>query len=149
MENQTPLRRALYLDDIRTPSVALPNAHPWDVVRNYTEFCEYITKHGVPDVISFDHDLAEEHMNDYYSQMLEQGYQMPNYENYKENTGLECARFLIRYAEQNNQEIKTCVVHSHNPVGAKNIMDEINGFKKHMGWPADCYQHRFPFHVTK
>lgn len=145
----TELRKTLYIDDIRTPTETLPNAHPWVVVRNYDGFVDYINTHGIPDVISFDHDLADEHMADYYAQMLKQGYQLPEYTAYKEKTGLDCARYLIRHSEQTGQPIKTCVVHSHNPVGAENIMKELNGFKKHMGLPADCYQHRFPFKIEK
>ena len=45
----------LYLDDVRTPK-----ADNWEVVRNYDEFTTYITRHGIPDLISFDHDLGEE-----------------------------------------------------------------------------------------
>lgn len=142
MEN---LRKTLYLDDVRTPKETLPNAHPWVVVRNYDEFVNYITHNGVPDLISFDHDLAKEHMEDYYAQVFQNGYQIPNYEEFKEKTGLDCAKFLCEYAQRMNQEIKSCVVHSHNPVGSQNIMSYINGFMKHMGWPGSCYQHRFPF----
>lgn len=149
MQAKSTLRKALYLDDVRTPTETLPNAEPWVVVRDYEQFCAYITEHGIPDVVSFDHDLSKEHTDDYFTQMLEQQYQIPNYESYKELTGLECARFMIRYSEQKNVPLKQCVVHSHNPVGAQNILTEINGYKKHMGWPADCYQHRFPFEINK
>lgn len=145
METKSPLRTTLYLDDIRTPTETLPNAHPWDVVRNYADFVDYITNNGIPDLISFDHDLAKEHMEDYYAQVFQNGYQNPDYDSYKEKTGLDCAKFLCEYAERMNQEIKTCVVHSHNPVGAQNIMMYINGFMKHMAWAGSCYQHRFPY----
>jgi hypothetical protein len=145
METKSPLRTTLYLDDIRTPSETLPNAHPWNVVRTYDDFVDYITNNGIPDLISFDHDLAKEHMEDYYAQVFQNGYQNPDYDSYKEKTGLDCAKFLCEYAERMNQEIKTCVVHSHNPVGAQNIMMYINGFMKHMGWSGSCYQHRFPY----
>jgi len=143
----TQLRTTLYLDDVRTPTETLPNSHPWVVVRNYDDFIAHINDHGIPDVISFDHDLADEHMADYYAQVLAQNYQIPNYEAFKEKTGLDCARYLIRYSERTGQPIKTCIVHSHNPVGSDNIMKEINGFKKHMGWPADCFRQRLPFTV--
>lgn len=143
----TQLRTTLYLDDVRTPTETLPNSHPWVVVRNYDDFVDHINTHGIPDVISFDHDLADEHMADYYAQMLKQNYQIPSYEHFKEKTGLDCARYLIRFSERTGQPIKTCIVHSHNPVGSENIMKEINGFKKHMGWPADCFRQRLPFTI--
>jgi hypothetical protein len=148
MEDKSPLRTTLYLDDIRTPSETLPNAHPWNVVRDYDSFVDFITSNGIPDLISFDHDLAKEHQEDYYAQVFKNGYQNPDYDSYREKTGLDCAKFLCEYAERMNQEIKTCVVHSHNPVGAQNIMSYINGFMKHMGWSGSCYQHRFPYIKT-
>lgn len=145
MQPENKLRTCLYLDDVRTPKETLPNAQPWMVVRSYDEFVDHIVHNGIPDVISFDHDLAQEHMEDYFTQFAEQGYQNPSYHEYKEKTGLDCAKFLCEYSERMSQPIKQCVVHSHNPVGSSNIMSLINGFKQHMGWPADCYQHRFPF----
>lgn len=149
MDQQPPLRVTLYLDDVRTPTETLPNAHPWVVVRNYDEFVDFITKNGIPDLISFDHDLAKEHTDDYFAQFYEQGFQNPKYEEYTERTGLDCAKFLCEYSERMNTPIQKCAVHSHNPVGASNILSYINGFKKHMGWPQDAFQMKFPFHVTK
>ena len=45
----------LFLDDLRTP----PD-NTWDVVRSYDEAIEFVMTHGVPNVISFDHDLGTE-----------------------------------------------------------------------------------------
>lgn len=143
------MKTALYLDDQRTPSKTIPGYHPWNVVRNYDEFVDWITKNGIPDLISFDHDLADEHIDDYFKQKLETGWQQPAYDTYKEKTGLDCAAWLCKYAQDNNLEIKTCSVHSHNPVGAANIQSYINGFKKHMGWIEDCYIGRHEFTVEK
>ena len=141
------MKTALYLDDVRTPTETIPGYHPWNVVRNYNEFAEWITKNGIPDLISFDHDLAQEHIDDYFKQLLEEGFQHPNYGQYKEKTGLDCARFAVDYCQQNNISLKTCSVHSHNPVGATNIQSFINGFKKYMNEPEDCYLGKHPFTV--
>lgn len=145
----TTLKKALYLDDVRTPTETILGYHPWEVVRNYDEFSAWITKNGIPDLISFDHDLAEEHMQDYFKQLMEEGFQHPNYGQYKEKTGLDCARFVVDYCQQNNVSLKTCCVHSHNPVGATNIQSFINGFKRHMDQPEDCYLGRHPFKIEK
>ena len=58
----------LFLDDERVPMQAyyLTNdkiymAYTWDIVRNYDQFTTYIETHGLPKLISFDHDLADEH----------------------------------------------------------------------------------------
>ena len=42
----------LFLDDIRKP----PDVD-WFIVRNYNQFIDWIDKNGLPDIISFDHDL--------------------------------------------------------------------------------------------
>ena len=140
------LKKCLYLDDQRTPTATISGYEEWKVVRNYNEFVEYITKNGIPDLISFDHDLADEHINDYAVQVGRDGYQFPNYAEYKEKTGLDCARWLIEeYCQPNNLLLKTCSVHSHNPVGAINIQSYINGFKKHTGEPQDCFCMKHPF----
>jgi len=143
------LKRSLYLDDQRTPTKTIPGYHPWEVVRNYDEFVAWIEKNGVPDLISFDHDLAEEHIQDYFNQKLNIGWQQPSYETYKEKTGLDCARWLCEHIQKNNLKLNRCSVHSHNPVGAANIQSYINGFKKHMDWDQDCYIGQHDFTVFK
>lgn len=141
------MKKALYLDDQRTPTQTIPGYEPWFVVRNYAQFTEWINNHGIPDLISFDHDLADEHIDDYFRQKLALGYQHPNYDEYTEKTGLDCAKWLVEYCQEKDLPLKGCSVHSHNPVGANNIHSLINGFKKHMGWVEDCYIGQHPFTV--
>lgn len=143
------MKKALYLDDQRTPTKTIPGYHPWEVVRNYDEFVGWIEKNGVPDLISFDHDLAEEHIDDYFNQKLNIGWQQPSYDTYKEKTGLHCAQWLCEYVQKNNLKLNLCSVHSHNPIGAVNIQSYINGFKKHMDWDQDCYIGKHEFTVEK
>jgi len=144
------MKKALYLDDVRTPTDTIPTYEPWYVVRNYEEFTSWILVNGIPDLISFDHDLAVEHTEDYYRQVASQGYQHPDYDKYEEKTGLDCAKWLVELIQANPDMIlKSCSIHSHNPVGANNIHGLINGFKKHMGWPEDCYIGKHPFTVEK
>lgn len=143
------MKKALYLDDVRTPTTTIPGYEPWYVVRNYDEFVAWITEHGIPELISFDHDLADEHMDDYFKQIAIFGFQQPDYESYKEKTGLDCAKWLVEYIQANNLQLNTVSVHSHNPVGSSNIQSYINGFKRHMGWPEDCFLMRHPFVVDK
>lgn len=147
MKETQQLKRSLYLDDTRTPTTTIQGYEPWYVVRNFDEFVDWITKNGVPDLISFDHDLAEEHMTDYFQQVAVIGYQVPNYDSFTEKTGLDCARWLVDYIQANDLQLKAVSVHSHNPVGAANIHSFINGFKRHMGWPEDCFMMKHPFTV--
>ncbi len=54
------MRKSLYLDDVRTPTSTLDGYGPWQVVRSYDEFVHWIQTNGIPDMISFDQDLADE-----------------------------------------------------------------------------------------
>jgi len=125
MENKIKL----FLDDIRAPINCLSYMHTrigalnpiykeeWLVVRNYTEFCKAVQENlGEISHVSFDHDLADDH----YDPKSDNGY--------LEETGLDCAKFLIRYYEENNEPLPEFLfVHSMNPVGTTNI---INLFKQ-------------------
>jgi hypothetical protein len=141
------MKRAIYLDDLRTPTNVLPGYEPWFVVRNYDQFVEWIKTKGMPDFVSFDHDLADEHVDDYFAQKIVQGYQNPMYDEYTEKTGLDCAKWLVDYCQINHIPLCGCSVHSHNPVGARNIHSLLNGFKKHMDQPEDCYIGEHPYTI--
>lgn len=143
------LRTCLYLDDTRTPTKSPEGYGPWNVVRSYDEFVEWILTNGIPDYISFDHDLSDEHMRDYYNYQA-QGIPAINYEDFKEKTGLDCARWLCEYVETNGLQLPRLMgVHSHNPIGAHNIQSLVNGFKKHMGWTQDCFLGKPEFIIEK
>jgi hypothetical protein len=103
--------KKLFLDDEREPYDS-----SWDVVRSYTAFVKYIEENGVPDVISFDHDLAFEHYP--FNQKDPGGGKIP-YSIYEELTGYHAAKYLI----EKNLFPTLAIVHSYNPVGAANIRD--------------------------
>jgi hypothetical protein len=96
--------KILWLDDVRNPFLNLEGRVPkiegtiiW--VLNYLEFKMWIEKNGLPDIISFDHDLAFEH---YTPEHLWTDYQLSkehqDAQNYKEKTGLDCAKCLVTIA---------------------------------------------------
>lgn len=126
----------LFLDDIRHPHDAYPYMKDtkylqlkWIIVRSYDEFVKYITKNGVPSLVSFDHDLADEH---YFSN--NQPWSIENsidYFSYKEKTGYECAKWLCDYCLNNNIKLPETLVHSFNQTGSNNIKHYIRNFKKH------------------
>lgn len=122
----------LWLDDIRDPSklqfnnyirknICLDCEITW--VKNYDEFVEWIQKNGLPDIISFDHDLADEH----YEYISEEKYHQREY---KEKTGYDCAKWLVDYCIDNSLQLPKFTVHSQNPVGAKNINSYLTNFLK-------------------
>jgi hypothetical protein len=137
--------KKLFLDDIRIPKDAIGLVssnlnqiywdNDWSIVRNYFEFCNYIQKFGLPDFISFDHDLADDHYNDLFSD--ENWSKNDNdivlkYDEYKEKTGYECAKWLVDWCLENKKSLPQCVVHSANPVGKQNIETYLNNAKKHL-----------------
>lgn len=90
----------LYLDDLRlTPA-------DFQRVYDYNEFCNFIVKNGVPDLISFDHDLGEG------------------------KTGYDCAKFLVEYCLDHRIEKINFRVHSQNPVGKENIEHLLNNYNR-------------------
>jgi hypothetical protein len=129
----------LFLDDIRSPNNVsrayhgftgkweeFPFHYSWDIVRSYKEFIEYILQKGLPERISYDHDLSLEHYpltNDDVEKPIE-------YSTHKEKTGLHCAIFVTEYCLVNNLELPDWYVHSFNPVGRQNIINELSGFER-------------------
>jgi hypothetical protein len=73
-------------------------------VYNYADFVEYITQNGLPDFISFDHDLGED------------------------ESGYDCAKYLVEYCIEHNLSLPKFSVHSQNPVGKENIERLLNNF---------------------
>jgi hypothetical protein len=127
----------LFLDDVRNPVHCISYMHlrigrrnpiylenDWVICRNYKSFVNTIEEMGLPDFISFDHDLADEH----YITVSESG--SIEYESYIEKTGYECAKWLVNYCLDHKLQIPDYTVHSDNPVGASNIMSYLKGAEK-------------------
>ena len=108
------MKKLLFLDDIRTPHCICDEYwefKPEDfiIVRTYKQFVKYIKENGVPDFISFDHDLGDG------------------------KNGFDCAKWLVNYCIDNNLDF--CFdyyVHSANPVGSNNIHNAFEMFKKYL-----------------
>lgn len=137
----------LFLDDLRSPQDAYDQEKhemftkkEWVVVRNYDEFVSYIHNNGLPELVSFDHDLHEEHYTpkeywaDYEKSMLFQDAASPKYTN---PTGYECAQFLIDYCEEYQKPLPEYYSHSANPVGRDRINDILFYYKRYSGKTFD------------
>ena len=110
----------LFLDDLREPNLFLKDTRTWVVVCTYNQFVDIITKQGLPGFISFDHDLASEHYND----------QSADYSKFKEQTGYDCAKWLVEYCMKTNQPLPEYQVHSMNPIGKLNIQSLLESYKR-------------------
>lgn len=130
----------LFLDDERVPLTAfnytgndLYRSESWKVVRTYESFVSQLKlmKHFQynPKIISFDHDLADEH----YQIGQESGFTQFDYSKAKEKTGLDCAKFMCDFFHQHKIPFPTILIHSMNPVGRENIEKYILNFIKHNG----------------
>ena len=113
--------RLLFLDDLRMPTDCLSymqNRTPhykvyndeWVIVRNYSDFIFWIRENGLPDLISFDHDLGEE----------DEGHP----------SGMECAKWLVNYCMDNQVKLPGWLVHSANPCGYENIKGLLTSFQE-------------------
>lgn len=134
--------RNLFLDDMRQVRDAcyyVPNPRvywdegDWDVVRSYDEFVHYIENNDMPKLISFDHDLADFH----YDNKVEEYENLNDEEKLamfgdNEKTGLDCAKWLVDYCLDNDEELPHFMVHSANPTGKRNIETFLNNAKKHL-----------------
>ena len=133
--------RYLFLDDVRDPkhcaaymrrrepTILDIYAHAkWDVVRDYAQFVDYIKTNGLPDLISFDHDLSDDH---YHEAMYKS---VDEYEKAisgsSAQTGNDCAVFLVNYCMERNQKMPYCAIHSMNPVGCERIAWTLDQFAK-------------------
>ena len=129
-------KKLLWLDDLRNPFLNTEGLVPKEKcvinwVLNYEQFTEWIEKFGLPDIISFDHDLADEHYTPeeyWHDYQLSKEYQ--DSREYTEKTGKDCANWLIEYCMDNNKELPICYIHSANPVGADNIRFLLSNFRE-------------------
>jgi hypothetical protein len=99
----------------------------WVIVRDFGEFVKTIEEKGLPNIISFDHDLKDEHYYHYRMFTVYTGW--IDY-TILEGTGFECAKWLINYMMNNNLKCPEILIHTQNTVGAKNIHKEFENFKK-------------------
>jgi hypothetical protein len=118
----------LYLDDIREPKQSYKKTGDtryidlkWRVVKCYSEFVETIALNGIPNIVSFDHDLGEEHINYYFDNGGRENPPDPLKAHFTEKTGYDCAKWLVEYCTENGLPMPIYLIHSANPVGADNI----------------------------
>jgi len=119
----------LFLDDVRSPAGAfIHTSNPyyldrvWIIVRSYDDFVKRIVDRGLPEIVSFDHDLADVH---YDPSTWTEGFV------YHEKTGMDCAKWLVNHCLDTGKQFPKWYVHSQNPVGGKNIKALIENYLKH------------------
>ncbi len=124
------MKYRIYLDDCRTPA-----EKNWIIVRTYQKFVEKINEIGLQniDLISLDHDLDDSAMKE-----LINGGGIINYNNIKEKTGMDAAKFLVNLSMDTNIPLPQIYVHSFNPAGSENIISYINNYFRVCGLEESC-----------
>ena len=135
----------LYLDDVRTPTEG-----EWVVVRNYTEFVTKIRLEGLEnfEVMSLDHDLGEESMVEYYTN-VKNNYTL-NYDNIvNEKTGYDCCKWLVAESMNKKIPLPQIYIHSANPIGSANMMGYINNYLMNSRLPQTCIRAQIPHTIDE
>lgn len=89
------------MENFRSPPI---NENDWLIARSSKEAIEIVNNNGLPYHISFDHDLGENDIS-----ILFINYMIDHYY---------------------DEEVPSYVVHSQNPIGAKNIISKMESWKK-------------------
>lgn len=98
--------------------------YKWIIVKTYDEFVAILKEKGIPSIVSFDHDLHEEHWDYIYNEenwLKEDSEIIINYDYFTVKTGYHAAEYFMEFCHNNNRELPICLVHSQNSVGRKNI----------------------------
>lgn len=135
---------SIYLDDVRTPT-----AGDWIVVRDYESFVSTIMYHGLEniEVISLDHDLGDQAMVEYYTN-VKNNYQL-DYNNIQEKTGYDCCKYLVNKSMETKIPLPQIYVHSANPIGSANMMGYINNYFMNCGTPQTCVRVSIPHKIEE
>lgn len=98
---------SLFLDDERHPKTE----RSFIVVRSFDEAVQFVEENGIPEYISFDHDLGTG------------------------ESGYDFAKWICTYMLDNIGTAKMFEwnVHSANPVGAENINAYLRNFSEYWG----------------
>ena len=96
----------------------------------YDEFVNWIKQNGLPDLISFDHDLADEHIQYYFDNGGHHNPPNPQETTFTEKTGYDCAKWLVEYCMKKGVKHPPYQVHSMNPIGKQNIISYVESYNK-------------------
>jgi len=130
----------LFLDDFRHPydcsfymsRPAIYTKLDWVIVRSAKEFVDTITKKlkigEFPELVSFDHDLADEH----YDPSMHKGVSTYNQMavRFTEPTGKECAEWLVQVCIDNDLKLPECEYHTMNPAGKERLKQAIADYER-------------------
>ena len=100
----------------------------WLYAKSYGQFVDIVMDLGLPEFVSFDHDLADYHykVSSMENEHCEYGDFTNRQFNYgPEKTGLDAAKWLVDYCIAHKVKFPKYTVHSLNEVAGKRIVDYI------------------------
>jgi hypothetical protein len=100
----------------------------WEIVRSYNAFVKIIKQKGLPQRVSFDHDLADQHYQEFTRASMSGDPIRYNY--MKEKTGYHACKWLIEYCLDKKLPLPECFIHTQNPIGRQNIQSLIDSYRK-------------------
>lgn len=121
------MKTLLWLDDMRDPKTYYTMKPKGTAsfrvvwVKSFQEFVDYLVDMGVPDAVSFDHDLEPEH---YVPANLWKDWSQARkhmLDARLERTGYDCAVALVKACKLRGAPLPIWGVHSANPIGANDI----------------------------
>lgn len=142
MEN----RVLIWLDDVRNPYEGdwlvnwAPKNDYTEIVwlKSYRQFTEWISEHGLPYCICFDHDLGHEYYWEETHPPKEDGTpadaHLIKYDEWQgeEKTGYHCAKWLVEYIMDNGGKLPFWSIQSSNTQGRDNIEFFLKNAAKHL-----------------
>jgi hypothetical protein len=102
--------------------------YKWVIVKTYDDFVACVKDKGIPSIVSFDHDLCDEH---YEYILLDENWNKKDdeiiidYDSFETKTGCHAAEWLIEYCSNYRKTLPIMMVHSKNKIGRKNIINLI------------------------
>lgn len=132
----------IFLDDIRIARDAYPyTKNPiylrdnWVTVKSYNEFVSLLQKIRVDGYhigsVSLDHDLSDQH----YTAPFEVWYDYTADQLGMKETGLDCAKYLTDFIDENRLPHPGITCHSMNPVGKKRIEEHLMDWMDSFTYP--------------
>jgi len=114
---------ALFLDAKRFPGDArVETGNPdysraWIVVKSYSQFINAVKSRGLPELVSFDHDISDKRT--WFTTKYPDA----------ELTGHDCAKWLIEYCIINRRRFPDFLVHCRDDDEAMELNFLLNGYK--------------------
>ena len=134
---------ALYLDDCRNPLITVDGL-PWVIARNYEEFKQALDTRGMPEFVSLDHDLYEEHMKMYFY-MKANKLKTIDYSVFEHKTGLDCCKILMDFIYEVWEDFPRLGLnlHTHNKYGLQTMYDYLRKETQYLKITTDRIPHEY------